>query len=405
MWICLFRRFTKAPQSPGSPRGSTSGVHPICRNWNHGLKVRSLCFRSHSDAFGSWICWKARAPAYNIPAVLEIEGNLDESSLEKALLYLTARHPMLRLAIPSRDGFPLPHLLAPFNPLTKSDLSESRDPQGDAAIVAAEHAARPFDLTTGPLFRLHLIRLEPRRYRLLVNMHHIVSDGWSVDLLIQELGHCYSAYRRGEEPSLPPLRIQYPDFAFWQQNLLQGPSTREQVAWWKDHLADLPERLELPTDFARGSDAAAAGGEIHFLIEREIVRDLEAIAKSADLTLFMSLLAAFSLLLYRYSGQADVCIGTPVAARNRIELEGIVGLFLNTLAIRTRIPHRATFSDVLADARALALGAYSRQEIPFEFLVEELRPQRSLGHHPLFQVMLNLVNTRNESVALEGCAS
>jgi len=339
--------------------------------------------------------------AYSIPAALDLRGALDVSALTRALADLVARHEVLRLTIVSRDGAPFPRHLAPFDPLTFDDVSGAADIEAAAGRIALEHAGRPFDLASGPLFRAHLVTMGSDRHRLLFNMHHLVSDGWSVDLLIRDLAALYAAHRREQAPALAALPLQYSDYARWQRAQV-GARAAEQLAYWREQLREVPERLELPTDFARTSRQEHKGGEVHVPIDADLAGRLEAVTRAEGGTLFMGLLAAFSVLLYRASAQKDICVGTPVAYRPALELEHVAGLFLNTLVVRTRIAPGASFLDVLANVRTSALGAYAHQDVPFEYLVEQLQPNRSLSHTPLFQVMLNLVNTRSEQVRLDG---
>ncbi|MGE0862777.1 MAG: non-ribosomal peptide synthase/polyketide synthase, partial [Vicinamibacterales bacterium] len=339
--------------------------------------------------------------AYSIPAALDLTGALDVPALSRALGALVARHEVLRLTIGSQGGAPSPRHPSAYDPLTHEDVSGAANPYAEADRIALEHAGRPFDLATGPLFRAHLVTLAPERHRLLFNMHHITSDGWSVDLLIRDLAELYAAHRRGRVPELAALPLQYTDYARWQRAQVNARAA-EQLAYWREQLRDIPERLELPTDFPRTSKLQHRGGEAHVSIDAELVSRLDALARAEGGTLFMGLLAAFSVLLYRASAQKDICVGTPVAYRPALELENVAGLFLNTLVVRTRIAAGASFRDVLGVVRQGALGAYANQDVPFEYLVEQLQPHRTLSHAPLFQVMLNLVNTRSEPVRLDG---
>ncbi|HEU4594574.1 MAG TPA: amino acid adenylation domain-containing protein, partial [Pyrinomonadaceae bacterium] len=351
-----------------------------------------LCFLDQMDG----------RTAYNVPASLELLGPLDERAFSLALRHLVERHEGLRFCFPTQGGQPRARMLPLYDPLTRTDLSELQDPLAEAERLRAEHAARPFNLAEGPLFSLQLLRLEPQRHWLLFNMHHIITDGWSMDLLIRELAASYSDYRRGQEPSAEPLRIQYADFAAWQRRCIRGAELDEQLDYWRAQLADAPPRLELPTDFPRPLMLEHRGGEVPLVLDAKLTERLRSLAKTADSTLFMALLAAYNILLNRYSGQKDISVGTPVANRSHVELERVVGLFLNTLVLRTRMPRAATFNGLLAGIRRTTLAAYAHQDLPFEYLVEQLQPQRSLSHNPLFQVMLNLVNTRSEEVRLEG---
>ena len=342
--------------------------------------------------------------AYSMPAVLDLAGALDAAALRAAVTALVARHESLRLCFRFEDGRPVARRLAPYDPLTERDLSALPETEAvsEAERLAEEAAARPFDLAFGPLFRLHLLRIGPERHRLLVNLHHIIADGWSIDLLIHDLARLYAADRRGEAADLPPLDLQYTDFAAWQRHRLDGDGLEEHLAFWRDCLADAPTLTELPTDHPRGAVQIHRGGAVSLSIERNLAEGLRAVARAQDATLFMLLTAAFKLVLFRFSGVRDLSLGVPVANRGDSRLERVVGLFLNTVVVRSRVPADGSFAEFVAAERSAALAAFAHQDLPFEALVDALHPTRSLGHNPLFQVMINLVNTRRADPALEG---
>ncbi|WPZ32677.1 non-ribosomal peptide synthase/polyketide synthase [Thalassobaculum sp. OXR-137] len=342
--------------------------------------------------------------AYSMPAALELSGGLDVAALRAALSALVERHESLRLAFNFIDGRPIVRRLPGYDPLVLRDLSD-RAPEAaerDAARLADDDAALPFDLATGPLFRLTLLRLAAGRHRLLVNLHHIIADGWSVDLLIADLARLYGACLRNATAELPALALTYTDYAAWQRRRLESDALDRQRAFWRDRLGDAPELAALPTDHPRGAVQAHEGGAVPLHIDRECADALRTLARRHDATLFMVLLAAFKLLLFRYSGERDLCVGVPVANRPDSRLEPVVGLFLNTLVVRSAVPRDGTLADLIAGVREATLSAFAHQDLPFEYLVEELRPTRALSHNPLFQVMINLVNTRREEIALEG---
>ena len=340
--------------------------------------------------------------AYSMPAAFELRGELDESALRRALVRLVHRHAILRSCFPSRDGEPCLRLLPHYDPLAFTDLSSDLAANREAERLRAADAAEPFRLATGPLLRFHLIRLEPQRYWLLFNMHHIISDGWSIDLIIREVRVFYAACRSGRTPDLPALPIQYTDYAIWERRRLDCETLRRRLDYWRATLAGAPEKLELPADFPRPAMQRHASGEVSLTLNSTLVQRLTSLAQSAHGTLFMALLVAFAAVLARASGQRDMCIGAPVANRNQPQLADMIGLFLNTLVLRVRITPGASFRELLATVRETALSAYANQDVPFEYLVEKLQPQRSLSHHPLFQVMLNLVNTQSEEFVLDG---
>jgi amino acid adenylation domain-containing protein len=335
------------------------------------------------------------SPAYNMPTALRIAGALDASALERALGELVARHEALRTVFAELDGAPVQHVLppAPFR-LAVVDASDVPPAERDAvaARMAAESAVRPFDLAAGPLFRASLARLAEGDHLLLMNVHHAVSDGWSMGVIFRELSELYTAFRAGKESPLAPLAVQYPDFSVWQREWLRGEALERQVGYWRERLAGAPALLQLPTDRPRPAVQGHGGGTVVRVLPRELLERAEALSRHEGATLFMVLLAAFNVVLGRLAGQDDVVVGTPIAGRTRHETEGLIGLFLNTLALRTRLDGDPSFRELLARVREATLGAYAHQDVAFERLLEELRPERSLSHSPIFQVMLNLVN-------------
>uniref|UniRef100_UPI001865FBD0 non-ribosomal peptide synthetase n=1 Tax=Nisaea nitritireducens TaxID=568392 RepID=UPI001865FBD0 len=342
--------------------------------------------------------------AYSMPATLELRGDLDRTALRRALAALVTRHDSLRLCFSFKAGRPVARYLDAYDPLTELDLSDrpEEDAEAEALRLGEEHSGVPFDLATGPLFRLCLIELAPKRHRLLFNMHHIISDGWSIDLLIADLARLYATFRAGSEAALPASALNYSSYARWQNQRLRGETLERALTFWRDHLAGAPELLDLPTDHPRPAVQVHEGGAVPLRIDAELGGALRALARGNDATLFMVLLAAYDLLLSRFSGERDISVGVPVANRGDSRLEDIVGLFLNTLVMRAEVPRTGTFRNFLAEIRQSTLAAYAHQDVPFEYLVEQLRPSRSLSHNPLFQVMINLVNTRREQITLDG---
>ncbi|HEX7242141.1 MAG TPA: condensation domain-containing protein, partial [Longimicrobiaceae bacterium] len=328
--------------------------------------------------------------AYNLPAALRLRGVLDVRALERALGETVRRHEALRTTFAEAGGEPVQTVHEPAAvALPAADLRHL--PAGarerEALRLATEEALRPFDLAAGPLLRAALLRLGEEEWALLFTMHHAVSDGWSIGVLVREVSALYAG-----EP-LPPLPVQYADFAAWQRAWLSGEALDERVAWWRGRLAGAPPLLELPVDRPRPASQGGAGASVPFTIPTEMERALRSLARREGATLFMALLAGWQLLLARWSGQDDVLVGTPVAGRTRVETEGLIGFFVNTLVLRAELSGEPSFRGVLAQVRETTLGAYHHQEVPFEKLVEELAPERSLGHAPLFQVMFALQNT------------
>ncbi|HWS54702.1 MAG TPA: amino acid adenylation domain-containing protein, partial [Pyrinomonadaceae bacterium] len=327
---------------------------------------------------------------YNVPAAVRLEGELDAGALERALTEVVRRHESLRTTFPSVDGRPA-QVISPPAPVELDAVDLSRLPVGEreeeARRLAAEESQRPFDLAAGPLFRASLLRLAGDEHVLLVTAHHIVSDGWSIGILVNELSALYAAFVRNEEPQLAELPIQYADYAAWQRQWLSGRLLDEQLRYWRERLSGAPPVLELPTDRPRPPVQTFRGSTHRFALSAETSRAAARLAEREGATPFMLLLAAFDALLYRYTGQSDVVVGTAVAGRTRAETERLIGFFVNTLALRTEVRGDEPFRGLLAKVREACLGAYAHQEAPFERVVEGARPERSLGHAPLFQVM------------------
>ncbi len=353
---------------------------------------------------------QAAGAAYHMPSALRLEGELDVAALRAALDRIVARHENLRVRFVQAGEAPVQQF-APADigfaltetDLTEPDLTAADDPAALAARLGAEEAVAPFDLSTGPLIRGRLLRLSVREHILLVTQHHIASDGWSVGVLIDEVTKLYAAYRCGEPDPLPALSIQYADYAVWQRQWLQGETLQTQLGFWRAHLNGAPALLELPADRPRPAVQSYAGGNVPVVLPAPLVDDLNRLSRRHGTTLFMTLMAGWSVLLSRLSGQDDVVVGTPVANRQRPEIEPLIGFFVNTLALRTTLGDDPTVSELLARTKANALQAYAYQDVPFEQVVDALQPMRSLSHSPLFQAMLTLDNTPGDGVlALPG---
>ncbi|HWS56835.1 MAG TPA: amino acid adenylation domain-containing protein, partial [Pyrinomonadaceae bacterium] len=343
--------------------------------------------------------------AYNIPSAVRLSGELNAAALESALTEAARRHETLRTTFPSVDGRPA-QVISPPSPVALDTVDLAHLPEAEreaeARRLAAEEARRPFDLAAGPLWRASLVKLAGDEHLLLLTMHHIVSDGWSVGLLTEELSRLYSSFSRDEEPSLPELEVQYADYAAWQRRHLTDELLGEQLAYWRERLSGAPPVLELPTDRPRPALQSYRGARLSFALNEEISRQLNRLARAEGATTFMLLLAAFQALLYRYTNQTDILVGTPVAGRTHAETERLVGCFVNTLVLRARVEGGESFRGLLAKVRETCLGAYAHQEVPFERVVEELQPERSLAHSPLFQVMFAFNNTPRASARLPG---
>ncbi len=333
--------------------------------------------------------------AYNIPAAIRIEGEADEAALQAALTEVIRRHEILRSRIGEAQG--RPHLILQqwpdwgWNRIDLQRLPEERR-QAEASRLAGQEAERPFDLGAGPLIRVSMARLSPHQRLLLVTLHHVVSDGWSMGLLVSEASRLYDAYRQGRPSPLAELPIQYADWAAWQRKRLAQGAEAEQLAYWRRKLEGLEGHLELPLDHPRPPVQSFAGAAAGLRIEAELSRRLERLARRSGATLFMLLLAAFKVLLRSTAGREDLAVGTPVAGRTRRSVEGLIGLFVNTLVVRTQASGNLSFEECLKRVREASLEAWANQDLPFERVVEELRPQRNLSHSPLFQVMFSLQN-------------
>jgi amino acid adenylation domain-containing protein len=328
--------------------------------------------------------------AYNIPATMRLTAVLSVATLERTLDEVVRRHEVLRTVFISEAGQPRqvvrPHTSQPLEVIDLSHLPQA-EREVEARLRAGEEARRPFDLMRGPLLRMSVLRLGAEEYALLITMHHIVSDWWSLEVLDRELRALYGAYATGQESPLEELPIQYGDYARWQREWLTGEVLEEQLGYWREQLAGAPPVLELPTDRPRPAIQTFRGAHLPFALGGELSEALRALGRREGATLFMTLLAGFQVLLSRYTGQDDIVVGTPIAGRTRAEVEGLIGFFVNTLVVRVRAEAGLSFREVLGRVRESCLGAYAHQDVPFEKLVEELHPERSLSHNPLFQVM------------------
>ena len=343
--------------------------------------------------------------AYNLPTALRISGDLDAAALRRALSAVVRRHEVLRTTFPARDGQPsqLVHPAAPV-PLPRADLGALPDAHRERELrrLARAWAARPFDLARGPLLRALLVRLGDDEHALLFTLHHLVSDGWSTNLLAREVSALYEAFAAGREPELAPLPLQYADYAEWQRGRLSGAAGEAMLAWWRDALAGAPTLLDFPTDHPRPAEPSARGGRIAFEVAPETAAALDALARDEGCTPFMVMLAAWQALLARWSGQDDVLVGSPVAGRTRAELEGLIGFFVNTVVLRGNLSGDPTFRAFLGRVREAAVGAFERQEMPLERLVDELKVERSLSQSPLFQATFSLATLGREALSLGG---
>ena len=333
--------------------------------------------------------------AYNMPFALRLKGVLDVAALERAMTEVIRRHEVLRTRFAVEGGEPMQVVDEPA-PFVLSIMEVGEHVEQ----LIQEEASLPFDLETGPLVRARLLKLDEREQVLLFTMHHIVSDAWSMSVLIREVGALYNAYRHGEESPLAELPIQYADYAVWQREWLQGEALEQQLEYWRKQLAATPV-LELPIEKPRPAVLSPASARAEVRLSAEAVTKLRELGRREGCTLFMTLLAAFQVVLWRYTGQRDLVIGTPVANRGQ-GTEGLIGFFVNTLALRAELDGALTFRELLGRVREACLGAYAHQDVPFEKLVEELGVRRELNRHPLFDVMLALQSAGDDELRLEG---
>jgi amino acid adenylation domain-containing protein len=349
------------------------------------------------------------SPAYNTAMTVRMSGRLDSAALHRSLIAIVERHEILRTSFRIVDGQPL-QLIAPSLdlPVPLVDLRHlpAATAEAEAGRLAAAEALQPFDLQRAPLLRASLLRLDETTHILLLTLHHIITDGWSMGVLVQELSVFYTAFTQGTLPDLPELPIQYADYAIWQRDWLSpqgGHAVLDRhLAYWRQQLASAPAVLELPTDRPRPPVQTFRGADLQITIAAPLCESLVRLSKRAGATLFMTLLAAFQTLLYRYTAQTDIVVGSPIANRRRTELECLIGLFVNTLALRTDLSGNPRFTELLQRVRDMTLEAYAHQDVPFEQLVEALAPERNLSHSPIFQVLFVLQNAPASTIALPG---
>ncbi|MEW5925848.1 MAG: amino acid adenylation domain-containing protein [Gemmatimonadota bacterium] len=378
-----------SPAAPDVPRRRGGGPAPL------SFAQQRLWFIQQLDP---------RSTAYNMPAGMRLRGPLDTAALRRALGEIVRRHEALRtvFAVPP-EGEPVQVVRPPAPvPLPAVDLSGLR-PEGrerELSRHARGESLHPFDLERGPLLRAALLRLEGADHAVLFTLHHIVCDGWSMGVLVREVSELYAAFAEGRPSPLPELPVQYPDYAVWQREHVSGRRLAEQLEFWKRRLAGAPPLLELPTDRPRPAVEDSAGARCSFRLSPELTAAAHALARREGATPFMALLAALQLVLGRWSGQDDVVVGSPVAGRTRVDLEGLIGFFVNTLTMRADLSGDPSARGLLARVRATVLEAQSNQDLPFERLVEEVSPERTLAHSPVFQVLLALQNVDSGSLRL-----
>ncbi|MHC5939081.1 amino acid adenylation domain-containing protein [Nostoc sp.] len=341
-------------------------------------------------------------PFYNIPLALHLTGSLNQAALEQTFNEITRRHEVLRTTVVMQSGQPV-QLINPTLTITLPVIDLRQVPQAEREIQArqltTQEAQRPFNLSTDSLLQVKLLWLDETQYILLLTMHHIVCDGWSIGVLIQEIATLYTAFASNQPSPLPKLTIQYADFAYWQRQWLQGEVLEKQLSYWQKQLDGI-SMLNLPTNRPRLAAQSYQGARQPLQLSKSLSKALLALGQQEGVTLFITLLAAFQVLLYRYTQQEDITIGSPIANRNRSEIEGLIGFFVNSLVLRTDLSGNPTFRELLSRVKEVALRAYAHQDLPFEKLVEELHPERNLNQNPLFQVVFALQNAPMSALEL-----
>ncbi|GAB4190085.1 MAG: hypothetical protein Fur006_31860 [Coleofasciculaceae cyanobacterium] len=386
----LMQKKSNVTQTPIKPQSRASNTFPL------SYAQQRLWFLNQFEANSS---------VYNLSFPVRLTGALNVTVLEQSLQEIVRRHEALRTTFITVEGEPV-QAIAPTVTLALPvvDLRELSEVEREATVLklAQEDAQQPFDLVKCPLLRTTLLELGEMEYVMLFTMHHIISDGWSMGVLIRELAALYEAFCAGKPSPLPELPIQYADFAVWQRQWLQGEVLEAQLDYWRQQLSSPPPVLRLPTDRPRPVVETFRGATKSFSLPTNLTEEIESLSRHQGVTLFMTLLAAFKTLLYRYTEQGDILVGSPIANRNRAEIEGLIGFFVNTLVLHTYLGDNPSFRELLGRVREVTVGAYTHQDIPFEYLVEQLQPERSLSHHPLFQVAFALQNTPTEKLELPG---
>lgn len=386
----LLKREIAAASSLAIPRRKSSTPVPL------SFAQRRIWFLSQLEP---------RSPAYNTPAAVRLRGRLDAPAMERTLSEVIRRHEVLRTTFKMVAGQPV-QAIHGAEPMSLRVIDLIGWPEAarefEAQRLAQAEALGSFDLELGPLVRATLLRLDQTDHVLLFTMHHIVSDGWSMGVLIREVAALYDALVKGQPSPLPEPPIQFADFALWEREWLCGAALEKQIAYWKQQLGGKPPPLELPTDRPRPVVATHTGASKAFVLPENLLTALKALCRRHNVTLFMLLLAAFNALLHLYTGQEDILVGSPIANRNRAETEGLIGCFINTLVMRTDLAGNPSFSELLGRVRQTVLGAFANQDVPFERVVAELRPERSQGHQRFFRVWFVLHNAPMQTLELPG---
>ena len=340
---------------------------------------------------------------YNIPVVLRLRGALDVVSLERTLTEIVRRHEALRTVFRVEGGEAV-QVIKPAGRfrLEVEEVSGegAHEKEEEARRKAEEEVRRGFDLEEGPLMRVMVYRVGEEEHVVAVTMHHIISDGWSMGVMVREVGELYEAYRKGEESPLKELEIQYADYAAWQREWLRGEELEKQMSYWRKQLDGAPVVLELPFDRPRPAEQSYRGSSEPVFINRQLTAGLKRLCRGEAATLYMTLLGGFFTLLYRYTRQVEILVGTPIAGRSHEQTEGLIGLFVNTLVMRGDMTGNPTFREFLHRVSEMSLSAYAHQDLPFDLLVEELHPERSLSYSPIIQVMFSLDQAKSKAVEI-----
>ena len=389
--VRLRQKLEEASGGQGIPRRSGTGPSPL------SFAQERLWFLDQLET---------RSPVYNIAQAVRWKGPLDRLALEKALHAVVARHESLHTVFRSVEGIPVqvvtPDWALPFEVI---DLRGHPSGEEEVRRRLKERSRLPFDLSRDLMLRATLFQVDEDEFWLLLVIHHVASDGWSMGVLLRDLGILYEASRNGQPASLPELPIQYRDFAQWQREWLQGEVLETQLSHWRERLAGASAALQLRTDHPRPSQPTHAGAREEVVLPEVLTKSLAGLSRREEATLFMTLLAGFQVLLHRYTGQTDFCVGSPIANRSRVDTQALIGFFVNTLVLRADLSGDPSFREVLARVRESALEAYAHQDLPFQKLAETLEPQRSLSHSPLFQVMFVLQNAPSGSLPLGGVSA
>lgn len=343
--------------------------------------------------------------AYNLPRAFRITGPLDLDALNRAFQAVLRRHEALRTVFESTEGQARQIVLDSIDvqiPVVDLSTTHAADPEREALRIAGEEGKKPFDLTQGPLLRTVLFRIKPDQHILFLVMHHMVTDGWSIAILFRELTKCYESFTKGTVPELPELTLQYGEYAEWQRDYLSGDVLSKEVEFWKEKLAGAQTILDFPADRTRPATHSWRGATEELVLDGNTLAKLKALAQKEGATLFMVSMAAFQAWLWRYTMQSSILVGTPTAARSHVEIENLIGFFVNTLVFRGDFAEKISFRDLLRQVRTFALEAYAHQDVPFEKLVEELVPQRSVNMTPLFQAMFIFQNIPKQIFQIAG---